>query len=118
MPWVRRYVRFPGEKQGAAESYEMDADGTWRPGRISRWLAVPAIGLIWVYRLTLSRFMGGQCRYVPTCSIYGLEAFRTYGAFRGGWLTAKRIARCHPFARGGYDPVPTHEAASRDERVK
>ncbi len=96
----------------------MDADGTWRPGRISRWLAVPAIGLIWVYRLTLSRFMGGQCRYVPTCSIYGLEAFRTYGAFRGGWLTAKRIARCHPFARGGYDPVPMHEAASRDERVK
>jgi putative membrane protein insertion efficiency factor len=84
-----------------------------RPSAISRWLAVPAIGLIWVYRLTLSRFLGGQCRYVPTCSLYGLEAFRTYGAFRGGWMTIRRIGRCHPFARGGYDPVPPPEADCR-----
>lgn len=73
---------------------------------VARWLAKPAIGLIWLYRLTLSRFLGGQCRYVPTCSLYGLEAFRTYGAFRGGWMTLKRIGRCNPFSRGGYDPVP------------
>lgn len=64
------------------------------------------IALIRVYQVTLSPFLGGQCRYHPTCSRYGVEAIQTHGAWRGGWLTARRIARCHPFARGGYDPPP------------
>lgn len=62
--------------------------------------------MIEAYRLTLSPFLGGYCRYVPSCSAYGLEAVRRHGAARGGWLTLRRICRCHPFRAGGFDPVP------------
>jgi putative membrane protein insertion efficiency factor len=62
------------------------------------------------YRGTIGPFLAGQCRYTPTCSQYCLDALREHGAFRGVWLTAKRLARCHPFVRGGYDPVPPSEA--------
>jgi uncharacterized protein len=70
------------------------------------WLTLPFEVLICTYQATLARFMGGQCRYEPTCSHYGLEAYRVHGVVRGTWLTIRRILRCHPFARGGYDPVP------------
>jgi putative membrane protein insertion efficiency factor len=70
-------------------------------------LAHLAIGLIHMYRLTLSPLLGGRCRFLPTCSVYGLEAVRHHGARRGGWLALRRIARCHPFGGSGYDPVPT-----------
>lgn len=69
-------------------------------------LARPFIALIWVYRCTLSPVIGRQCRFEPTCSQYALDAYRRYGAARGTLLTARRIARCHPFSAGGYDPVP------------
>lgn len=72
-------------------------------------LAWPAIGLIRVYRVTLSPIVGRQCRYEPTCSRYAEEALRRYGLVRGSWLAARRLARCHPFVRGGYDPVPWPE---------
>jgi putative membrane protein insertion efficiency factor len=68
--------------------------------------ARPFIALIWVYRATLSPLIGGHCRFEPTCSQYGLDAYRRYGACRGTLLTARRIGRCHPFSAGGYDPVP------------
>jgi len=64
------------------------------------------IGLIRLYRLVLSPFLGGQCRFAPSCSAYAEEAVRVHGAFRGSVLAAWRMARCSPLSRGGYDPVP------------
>ena len=62
--------------------------------------------LIWLYRHSLSLFLGRQCRFEPSCSAYADEALRLHGAGRGGWLALKRIARGHPFGKSGYDPVP------------
>ena len=67
--------------------------------------------LIRVYQLTLSPLLGPKCRFYPSCSNYALEAVRRYGAVRGGWLSLKRLARCHPWNPGGFDPVPTVPAA-------
>ena len=64
------------------------------------------IFIIKLYKIFLSPFMGKGCIYSPTCSTYGLEAVREFGALRGGWLTAKRIARCAPWGSGGFDPIP------------
>ncbi len=76
---------------------------------LSRVLAWPLILLVRAYQATLSPFLGGQCRYHPTCSHYSIQALKEYGAIRGTVLTVRRIARCHPFARGGYDPVPARK---------
>ncbi|MBQ3710472.1 MAG: membrane protein insertion efficiency factor YidD [Bacteroidales bacterium] len=62
--------------------------------------------LIRLYQITLSPWLGGACRYTPTCSNYGLEALEKYGAFKGGWLTIKRVLSCNPWGGSGYDPVP------------
>lgn len=70
------------------------------------------IGLIQLYRYTLSPFVGQHCRYTPTCSQYAIDAIRLHGAWRGCWLAAKRIGSCHPWHHGGYDPVP----GTTDER--
>ena len=82
-----------------------------RPGTISRALAWPCIGLVRLYQWTLSPLLGRQCRFSPTCSHYAIDALRENGAFRGIWMTARRLARCHPLCRGGYDPVPPREKA-------
>lgn len=62
--------------------------------------------LLRVYQYALSPMLGRSCRFHPTCSQYGIEAVQKYGALRGGWLTLKRIGRCHPWNPGGFDPVP------------
>ena len=67
------------------------------------------IGLIRLYQLIISPWMPGSCRYQPTCSHYGIEAFKKHGAIKGFWLTLKRISRCHPWGSHGYDPVPEPE---------
>jgi len=59
-----------------------------------------------VYQLTLSPLLGNRCRFYPSCSHYAAQAIEQYGALRGTWLAARRLARCHPFHPGGFDPVP------------
>ena len=76
---------------------------------VGRVLAWPLLWLVWLYRYGLSPLLGANCRYQPTCSAYAEEAIRTYGAFRGGWLTLKRLGRCHPWGGSGYDPVPEQQ---------
>lgn len=71
-----------------------------------RWLALPLIGLVRLYQLTLSPWLGMNCRFQPTCSAYAIEALETYGVLKGGWLALRRLARCHPWGGSGYDPVP------------
>ena len=66
------------------------------------------------YRAIFSPWVGFNCRYQPTCSAYALEALQKHGAFKGGWLAAKRIARCNPWGSCGYDPVPGTDHDCRD----
>lgn len=63
------------------------------------------IALIKVYRF-FSKFTPPCCRFTPTCSQYAMEAIEKYGTIKGGWLSIKRILKCHPYHKGGYDPVP------------
>lgn len=76
-------------------------------------LAIPFIVTIKAYQFTLAPFVGGQCRFHPTCSWYALEAYRTHGPLRGSVLTIRRLLKCHPFHRGGYDPVPERDGDQR-----
>lgn len=61
------------------------------------------------YQMVISPLKPPTCRFYPTCSHYGLEAVQRFGALKGGWLTVKRIVKCHPFHPGGFDPVPEKE---------
>lgn len=65
-----------------------------------------ALALIRLYQRFISPLFPPACRFEPSCSHYGYEAISRYGLLQGGWLTLKRISRCHPFNPGGYDPVP------------
>ena len=65
-----------------------------------------ALGLIRLYQRAISPFLPPACRFVPTCSAYGYEAIARHGVWLGSWLALRRLARCHPFCAGGYDPVP------------
>jgi len=83
-------------------------------GMVARVGNLPFLGVIYLYRVTLSPLIGGQCRYEPTCSRYGIEAYKVYGPIRGTIMTGKRILRCHPFSKGGYDPVPIRSSGHED----
>ena len=64
------------------------------------------VALVRAYRAFIAPLLSPRCRFVPSCSAYALEALTSYGALRGSWLTLRRLGRCHPFHRGGVDPVP------------
>ncbi|NKC00458.1 MAG: membrane protein insertion efficiency factor YidD [Pseudomonadales bacterium] len=76
-------------------------------------MAFCLVGLVKLYRLTLSPWVGQQCRFHPTCSCYAIAAIQTHGPWVGLWLTARRLSRCHPFHAGGIDEVPPHPLAKR-----
>ena len=74
---------------------------------IKKILIFPFVFLIRIYQRFISPFTPATCRYTPTCSQYSLEALRTYGLLKGGWLSLKRIASCNPWGGSGHDPVPS-----------
>ena len=73
-----------------------------RPYQAAWW----ARGIIRLYQKLLSPLLGGNCRYLPTCSEYSYEAIGHFGVIRGTWMGVRRVGRCHPWHEGGYDPVP------------
>lgn len=70
------------------------------------WAQRAAIALVRGYQLFFSAWVGGQCRFTPTCSQYALDALRAHGAAQGSYLAARRVLRCRPGCPGGHDPVP------------
>jgi putative membrane protein insertion efficiency factor len=89
-------------KNRGREHFSMPTDG-----KIDPYLSVRiALGAIRGYQVVVRPLLTGSCRYLPTCSEYAAEAIATYGAFRGGWMSLKRVLRCHPFGGAGLDPVP------------
>lgn len=64
------------------------------------------MALVWLYQATLGPWLGGRCRFYPSCSNYAMQAMREHGLWRGVWLAARRIGRCHPLCPGGIDLVP------------
>lgn len=80
--------------------------GSGAAGRARSAGAWVALLLIRMYQIFLSPFFGGMCKYEPSCSKYAQEAVQKHGARRGAWLALKRLGRCRPFVKGGFDPVP------------
>lgn len=64
------------------------------------------LAILRFYKQAISPYLPDACRFTPTCSEYAMEAITKYGALKGGWLAIKRLARCNPLCKGGYDPVP------------
>jgi putative membrane protein insertion efficiency factor len=92
-------------------------------GGVARWTA---LFVVRAYQVVLSPFLGGNCRFHPSCSNYAIEAIERWGARRGVWLGLKRVLRCRPFGGRGYDPVPENwpergefrNAAKRAEEIR
>lgn len=72
------------------------------------------VGLVRLYQVTLGMWLGGNCRFYPSCSHYAIEAIREHGLLRGGWFSLRRIGRCHPFNPGGIDLVPPKHCGCPD----
>ncbi|MCB1959260.1 MAG: membrane protein insertion efficiency factor YidD [Rhodocyclaceae bacterium] len=64
------------------------------------------LALLKAYRYAISPMLGNNCRFVPSCSQYAVDALERHGTLRGGWLSLRRVTRCHPWCDGGHDPVP------------
>ena len=93
----------PALRNRMLESTTLSAGST---NPFNRLLSIFFLALISFYRRWISPLIGPRCRFIPTCSAYGLEAIERHGPWRGGWLTLRRLLRCHPFTPCGCDPVP------------
>lgn len=80
----------------------------------ARWL----LGAIGLYQRFVSPRLGQRCRYLPTCSVYAIEAIEIHGALRGSWLALRRLGRCHPFHESGYDAVPQPKTSHSDRPLR
>ncbi len=85
------------------ESYSLSVHMREALNKFLGWLMIELIGF---YRQWVSPVIGPRCRFIPSCSAYGVEAITRHGPWRGGWLTLKRLSKCHPFTPCGCDPVP------------
>ncbi|HEX5420690.1 MAG TPA: membrane protein insertion efficiency factor YidD [Gammaproteobacteria bacterium] len=79
---------------------------------LRRGAAIALIGVVRLYQLFLSPWLGGRCRHLPSCSAYAIEALERFGPLGGGWLALKRLGRCHPWGSWGYDPVPERDGTT------
>jgi putative membrane protein insertion efficiency factor len=86
-------------------------------GHRQRPVSTLLLALLRLYQRALSPLLGPACRFEPTCSVYAAEAIRRFGAVKGTYLAARRLLRCHPFARAGLDPVPTAPAPARADSL-
>ena len=74
------------------------------------------IGVVRLYRLTLSPFLGQHCRFTPSCSVYMIESLTTHGFFKGAYFGLRRLLRCQPWCKGGHDPVPPQSTSHLSQR--
>ena len=93
-------------KRPAAQIAPSNVSPSAQPNKFTSWLLIFAIHL---YRLALAPFLGGNCKFYPSCSHYAEQAIKIHGPNRGTLLAAKRLLRCRPFTKGGHDPVPDRE---------
>ena len=97
----RKFGAAAEEWRSADRHYGIRSRGGWSAA--GQWLL---LALVQMYRVFLSPFFGGACKFYPSCSRYAQEAIAVHGARRGSWLALKRLGRCRPFTKGGVDPVP------------
>lgn len=91
-----------------------DSASTSGPSRRGQRIVIALlIAPIKSYQWVISPLLGQRCRFWPSCSQYAIDALRLHGPLKGGWLTIKRLARCHPFCKGGIDPVPERDKHKR-----
>ena len=110
---------FAADGESAATAASREVSGRRSAGA---WIL---LALVQAYQVVLGPFLGGACKFYPSCSKYAQEAIEKHGARRGAWLALRRLGRCHPFTHGGYDPVPDkpgesdepHEPHKFEERV-
>ncbi len=106
MRWLIRRDGDSAKPPCATNSVRVGAVGVMAMRNLSRLAALSLKLPIHLYRFTLKPFFGWQCRHLPTCSDYALQAIDRNGAWRGSWLIVSRLARCQPWGTSGYDPVP------------
>lgn len=83
---------------------------------VSKWLRAVLVGLVRLYQTAISPYLGGHCRFEPSCSEYTITALRRHGVLKGLWLGLGRLLRCHPFSSsGGWDPVPLSDHRDRSD---